>query len=375
MRWLALVAFLFAGCGDEPVDPPPPPPEMPEELTDFFETLLVSAEAFDEVDGQWTEDYGDAPFYGPAIYSRLAAERGDAEMGARAERARGYGRAVLERAIDDRDWYLANMEEALMAALGLVEYAAASEDQADVPLIDSFVDETNQLIWLFGNYLPTGAEIGSFALTTYGPTSITGGAALLNLQYAYYLDTPRRQDRIDTAQTMVAAIDRNAWDGTRYLFEPDEEKLYLYPNTMMMLVLCRLAELAADESYLAQAVTVADAIAPLRAEERGGYRSPYSAEYMGAETDDYSTLSSQNYLALAFTLLYAQTRQQRFFDEAIFVLDLGRTRLYDAEEGKILHHWMDGRIAQPEDREYWCSGCTLQYLYVVWYLAQSIPSD
>jgi len=29
---------------------------------------------------------------------------------------------------------------------------------------------------------------------------------------------------------------------------------------------------------------------------------------------------------------------------------------------------MDGRIALPEDREYFCSGCNLQFLYVLWYL-------
>jgi len=377
MRWLLITSLLLVSCGDqevEPPPPPPPPPEMPAELLAFFETVLASTESFEEVDGQWTEDYGDAPFYGPAIYARLATERGDSVMQGRADRARGYDLWLVEQATADRDWFLANMEEALMAALGLIEYADATGDTSDLPLIDAFVDETNQLVWLFGNYLPTGAEIGSFALTTYGPTSITGGAALLNLQYAYYLDTPLRQDRIDTALAMVTAIDRRAWDGARYLFEPGATRLYLYPNTMMMLVQCRLHELTEDPAHLDRALAIAEAIEPLRDAERGGYRSPYSAEYMGATTDDYSTLSSQNYLALAFALLYARTADRRWFDEAVFVLDLGRTRLYDAEQTKILHHWMDGRIAQPDDPEYWCSGCTLQYLYVVWYLGTVIPS-
>mgnify|MGYP006897292372 CR=1 FL=1 len=33
-------------------------------------------------------------------------------------------------------------------------------------------------------------------------------------------------------------------------------------------------------------------------------------------------------------------------------------------EGKILHHWMNGRAAIPEDPEYFCSGCNLQTLYI-----------
>ncbi len=345
---------------------------MPAELTSFFETILESTTTFDQVDGDWADDYGDAPFYGTALHARLANERSDPRFGEVAARARDYDRMLVTQAADSRDFYLANMEEALMSALGLIEYVDATGDTSDVPLIDRFVDETNQLLWLFANYLPSGADIGSFALSTYGPTSITGGAALLNLQYAYYLDTDRSTERLDTALTVVAAIDRNAWDGTRYLFEPGEEELFLYPNTMMMLVLCRLHQLTGDEAHLSRALAVFDAIQPLRADERGGYRSPYSAEHMGAMTDDFSTLSSQNYLALALTLLYQESQDSRFFDEAIFVLDLGRTHLYDPEQNKLLHHWMDGRIAQPEDPEYWCSGCTFQYLYVIWYLGTTI---
>ncbi len=345
---------------------------MPAEIEAFFERMLATTVDFGERDGEWTEDYGDAPFYGTALHARLAAEDRGPRFAEVAARARGYDRWVVEQANGDRDWYLANMEEALMAALGLIEYAAVTGDMGDLPLIDAFVDETNQLVWLFANYLPSGAEIGSFALTTYGPTSITGGAALLNLQYAYYLDTPLSAERVETATEMVTAIDRNAWDGTRYLFEPGEEQLFLYPNTMMILVHCRLHQLTEDEAHLTRALAVFDAIQPLRAEERGGYRSPYSAEYMGATTDDYSTLSSQNYLTLALALLYEQTGDRTFFDEAVFVLDLGRLHLHEPVEDKLLHHWMDGRIAQPEDPEYWCSGCTLQYLYVIWYLGTTI---
>ena len=45
------------------------------------------------------------------------------------------------------------------------------------------------------------------------------------------------------------------------------------------------------------------------------YRSPYSATHMGAQTDDYSTLSAQNYLMIALWLAYEATGEQRYLDD------------------------------------------------------------
>jgi uncharacterized protein YyaL (SSP411 family) len=143
--------------------------------------------------------------------------------------------------------------------------------------------------------------------------------------------------------------------------------LELYPNTMMILVLCRLYERTGEPAYLERAEAAFAAIAPLRS-PRGGYKSPYSAQEMGAKSDDYSTLSSQNYLTLALAVLYEATGERRYFDEALFVIDFIRTRLYDAASGHLLHHYIDGRIALPTDPEYFCTGCNLQFLYVVRYL-------
>jgi len=43
------------------------------------------------------------------------------------------------------------------------------------------------------------------------------------------------------------------------------------------------------------------------------------------------------------------------------------TCLPDAAHPGVLHHWMDGRLALPSDPEFFCSGCNLQLLYVMWY--------
>lgn len=376
-RLLTIVALVSAlvsatsSCGDS-APPPPPAPPVPDELNAFYEQLIGNTAAFLETDGEWLEDYGDAPFYGPAFYAREGGVRAEPSFLEFTERGAVHNVSVLRQANADRDWYLANMEEAMMAALGLIELADATSDLRHLADIDAFVDATNELVGLFGWYLPTGVEAGSFALETYGPTAITAAAALLNLQYATYLDVERKQERVDLAARIVATIERRAWDGQRYLFEPGRDTLYLYPNTMMILVLCRLAEQTGDRSHVERAEAVFEGIQPLSRPERGGYDSPYSAEVMGATTDDYVTLSSQNYLTLAMLVLYQNTRDLRYFDEAIDILDFARTRLYDAAHGRLLHHWMDGRIAQPEDLSYWCSGCNLQYLYTLWYLREQV---
>jgi hypothetical protein len=366
-RALLAALLLAASCDDGP-----PPVEIPTELLAFYDTLRADADAFAAEGGGWTEDYGDAPFYGLGFYLHEGAARGDAGYVARADAARAYDLEVVRHANDDLTWYVENLEEALMAALGLIENASVRDDPEAMAAIDAVIDRTNDLLRTFGNYLPTGEDLGSFALTTYGPTAITAGAALLNLQYAVYLDTPRRQERIDRATTIADVVDRRARDGVRYRSSPDDERPELYPNAIMILVLCRLHELTGERRFVDRAEEAVLGIEVLRNTTRGGFNSPYSAEYMGAMTDDYSTLSSQNYITLGFLLLYEQTRDRRYLDEAFGVMEFVRTRLYDAGQRRLLHHWMDGRIAQPDDREYFCSGCNLQFLYVFWYLQARI---
>jgi hypothetical protein len=150
--------------------------------------------------------------------------------------------------------------------------------------------------------------------------------------------------------------------------------LYLYPNTMMILVLNRYHESTGLVEPLQRAESIFYAIQPLKNTARGGYNSPYSAAVMGATTDDFTTLSSQNYLLLALSILYRNTDDQRYLDEAMEVFDFIRNRLYDQDNGIILHHWIDGRPALPEDPEYVCSGCNLQFLYAVWFFLESVSN-
>lgn len=380
-----LVGLLVwgSGCAD-------PAPEVPADVAGFVAELEGSALGFPRKDGAWTEHYGDAPFYGTAFYARVAAsaltagtDRAPApgpRPGTSIDRApyqsiadasAEHARAVLRRAAKEPSYFLEDLEQVMMAALGLIEHAAARGERAPAPEVDQIIDIISSFTVGLNRYIDLDA--GQFAIRTYGPTAITAAVALLNLQYATYFPGEIAGERTAEARRIVETIERRAGapDGRGYLVRPGEPLLELYPNTMMMLVLCRLYERTGERSYLDRALLAFEAIQPLKNRQRGGYNSPYSAAQMGARTDDYSTLSSQNYLTLALVLLYEDTKDttgRRFFDEAIGVLRFIKDHLYDPAQRRVLHHFIDGRIAAPSDPEYFCTGCNFQLLYVVFYL-------
>lgn len=372
--WLLSLAVtcLAIGCA--------PTPELPVELREFYATMQDNALRFPQRDGAWDQHYGDAPYYGTAFFAR-APQREEAppespRYASLASAGAAHNRRILQKAQADRAYFLDNLEEVMMSALGLIEYMAQSGDRSALSDVDAALEIINGFTVALGYYIDLDA--GMFAIKTYGPTAISAGVALLNLQYAKYLGGETAADRRELARTIVEAVDQKAWDGARYRISPRDNLLELYPNTMMMAVLCRLHEQlaapASDSPYLRRAEQVYAAIQALRS-PRGGYKSPYSAAAMGAKTDDYSTLSSQNYLTLALTLLYQNTHRPSYFDEALFVLEFVRSHLYDPASGHILHHFIDGRIALPSDPEYFCTGCNLQFLYAVYLLQQAAVGE
>lgn len=360
--FLVLLASLsgVGGCSESP--------RVPDDLEAFYGELQVSALGFPRKDGAWADHYGDAPFYGTAFNARAAVDLGRADYRDIADQSAVHCLAILRHAQADSSYFLEDLEQVMMATLGLIEHSAIRGEAAPPIEVEQTIDRINAFAVGLGRYVDLDA--GQFAIRTYGPTAITAAVALLDLQYATYFDNEIAAERTAEARRIIETIERKArtTDGRGYRVRPGEDLLELYPNTMMMLVLCRLYELTGEEAYLDRAREVFEFIQPLRNHARGGYNSPYSAAAMGAKTDDYSTLSSQNYLTLALTLLYENTQDRRFFDEAIEVLRFIRTRLYDPAQHRVLHHFIDGRIASPSDPEYFCTGCNYQLLYVVLYL-------
>lgn len=345
-------------------------PALPVQLEDFYVRLQHDADHFVRHGGEWEQHNGDPPFYGTAFYARAGATQARTDYQAIAALSRSHALSVIHRAAAERPYFLANLEEVMMAALGLIEYTAQTDDRSYLSEVEDFIETINSITIGLGRYIDI--EAGKFAIKTYGPTAITAAVALLNLQYATYLDTPLAPERVEFARELVRSIKDKASFGDGFRVQPGEDLLELYPNTMMMLVLTRLYERTGESQYLDAAERVFHFIQPLRNRSRGGYNSPYSAAAMGARSDDYSTLSSQNYLTLALLILFENTHDRRYFEEAKFVLTFVHEHLYDPAQGRALHHFIDGRIALPTDPEYFCAGCNLQLLYILWYARHHI---
>lgn len=408
---LALAAALAmpvvaAGCGssdsadDVTIPVSKAPPSRHAAMRD---ALTTDARAFAFEGGDWQEDLGDAPFYGLAWLSRRA-ESGPLDPADVARRDAALARA---RTLLTGDLLSGDVQERVMAALGIIEHMAATKDRADVGTVDAFLDRLDGVISALGDYLE-GAADASWAVRTYGPTAVTALVALVHAQYALYLDGPRRDERRDRAVALERTIADKALadltDGATgrsvrgFAISPTRAGIELYPNVSMMMLEARLFRLTKNETYRIQARTLYAAIQPLKLSDTPArYASPYAIELLGAKTRDVSTLSSQNYLALALALMFEITGEQRFADEADRVLDgietlrgpwciaqvthagtckpacgagkacLGTACTDDKCTTGLLHHFIDGRLAKPEDGTYFCSGCNLQTLYVLGY--------
>ena len=265
---------------------------------------------------------------------------------------------------------LQNLEEVFMSAQGLIEYTTVFQDGNNELAIESLLDNVDPLLVATGDYMDI--SLGNFAADLYGPTSITAGMGVAYAQYAMYNQNVFGQKMRARAEEIAETIHEQAFHEDHYRFHPDVERQYLYPNATMLILLTRLFEITGEAVYLERAETVFRGIQSLKITELGLYRSPYSEAAEGAQTDEYSTLSSQNYLMLGLLSLYQHTSDPLYLEDIFLVLENIRTRLYDEAEHKIVHHWIDGRAATPEDPSYFCSGCNLQTLFILWYLTTEL---
>ena len=404
---LVLAGTCAVACedsGDTDVPVAPAPASRHGALRDV---LTTDARALSFDNGDWLEDLGDAPFFGLAWLSRRA-EAGPlpAEDAARLD-----GALVRARVLLASDLLSGDLQEKVMAALGIIEHIAASGDRSDVAALDAFLDRLDHLVGALGDYL-AGVEDTSWAVRTYGPTAVTALIALLHAQYALLVDGERAGERQDRAIALEQKItdlaltnlaDASTGRSARgYAFAPGRAGLDLYPNVSMIMLEARLFRLTRNETYRLQARAVYAAIQPLKLSDAPArYASPYAAESVGAKTREVATLSSQNYLALALTLLFEITGDLRFSEEADRVFDAiesmrGPWCLAQVQKEKctpsckageacmtssatatactadrcttgLLHHVVDGRLANPSDPVLFCSGCNLQALYVLGY--------
>jgi len=391
--WILLVALVLSGCKTDAESAPP------FRHQDLYSHLQQCAEDFTLIDGDWKEDFGDAAFYGPAFYVQAGKTEGNQSWLDLA--AVAHERNM--RLIRDEDLMTGDTNEILMASMGMIEYMSATGDLEHLAQLNAVMENVEELLAALEWYLPPELMSG-YAMETYGPTSINGLVGLVFLQHALLLGGETKDRFVECGRRMAEQIREYHWNQTFYEFSADRPGLFLYPNLCMIILHTRLYQLTDDQALLDRALDAYQAIQPLKVETESGlvgpgrYFSPYSAEYMGAETDNYTTLSSQNYLVFALSLLYQATGEASFIEEIDPVLDFlaeyldGNWCLADVhkdecdpacEDGDvcldgdctpdacqvgILHHWMDGRLAEPHDPEFFCSGCNLQLLYSIFFI-------
>lgn len=400
-------AIACEGPADDAVPVRPAPPSRHAALRD---ALTTDARALGFADGDWLEDLGDAPFFGLAWLSRRAESAPlPAEDEARLAASLARAKVLLASNLLTGD-----LQEKVMAALGLIEHVAASgggvgglrRDPAEIAAIDEFLDRLDHLIGGLGDYL-AGVEDASWAVRTYGPTAVTALVALVHAQYALLIDNDLAASHLERAVALEQAItDRALTDladastgrsARGYAVGPGRADIALYPNVSMMMLEARLFRLTHNETYRLQARALYAAIQPLKLSDvPARYASPYAAASLKAKTRELATLSSQNYLALALTLLFEITGDEKFAGEADRVLDaiesmrgpwclahveyttcapscgagqacVSSACTADRCTTGLLHHVVDGRLATAGDSTLFCSGCNLQTLYVVGY--------
>ena len=410
MRSLLASAFVLAltgavACESADEEQVPVAPAPPSRHGAMREALTTDARGLSFENGDWLEDLGDAPFFGLAWLSRRA-ENGPlpADDSARLDASLARARVLLAS-----DLLSGDLQEKVMAALGVIEHSAAAHERGDSPdvaAVDAFLDRLDHLVEGLGDYL-AGVEDVSWAVRTYGPTAVTALVALVHAQYGLLIENDRTAAHVERAVTLEQKItDRALTDladaatgrsARAYAFGPGHAEIDLYPNVSMILLEARLFRLTKNETFRLQARSLYGAIQALKLSDvPARYASPYAAVSLGAKTREVATLSSQNYLALGLTLLFEITGEVRFSDEADRVLDAieamrGAWCLAEVHREKcapacgaaeacvsttctgdrcttgLLHHVVDGRLATPTDPTLFCSGCNLQALYVIGY--------
>ncbi|MFH1129794.1 MAG: hypothetical protein V1754_00565 [Pseudomonadota bacterium] len=366
-KFVLALALSVCGCNSEMtlVDGPVATYE-PELLRSVLSYLSETGNQPEQ--GDWPQDFGDANYYGPGFLFRYGNAGGNAAQIALAKENTTYNSNLIERATTSFDVFYSRLEDVMMSGMGLIEAQAFKSDDMVSKRLEDLLNVLNLLSKTF-EYYPSEEDLkSSYAAATYGPTTLNGTLALMNLEYAYTADGDDKEERVATGLEILKYGDEKAFDEKLgyYRFSLTEEKLHLYPNVVQMLAHTRAYQLTEQKKYLDRAQTLYAAIQPLKVKGEGRYRSPYSAKYMGAKTDDYTTLSSQNYTMMAFAVLYQVTGDKKLKEEVAQVLEFVRSHLFEGR--RVLHHWMDGKIAQPSNPEFYCSGCNLQLLYVIWRL-------
>jgi hypothetical protein len=299
--------------------------------------------------GDYQRDFGDATCYAPPVlmaHGLATSDSAQIEL-ARAIITREYG-LIRNFSI----FFFSNAAEALIGGLGLTEVYGmspetrlAEETRNLLSLVDSVYDLFNE-----NGLLPK--NLASF----YGQTASTAIIVALQLKYLIKIDSTDSARR-ERALKMVKRIEAAAYDSAGfYRWNADDTELTLYPNAAMMLVHSLAYHISGDDHHLEMARSMLAAIAPL-------FRSELDT-YLDRESDpnEYISLSSHNYLALALLHLFDETQDGTYLHTAQRTVDFIIKRLYN---NGIVYHDLRNNLRAT----YYCTGCNFQFLFVLWQAA------
>ncbi|MFQ5665577.1 MAG: hypothetical protein ACE5I7_04015, partial [Candidatus Binatia bacterium] len=191
-----------------------------------------------------------------------------------------------------------------------------------------------------------------------GPTTI--GAQITATQLRYAAHFPRQKvgrlfRPLHVGRALLAGAEQHAWDGLRYVYRaaPENDRIQLLPNAMIIVDLVHAHELTGDAAYLERAESVAAGLDALWDVRHKAYFD--ASDQVGAA--GYRSLSGNSYAALALLRLFEATRKPPYRERALKVFDFINGDLY--AQGIAYHHLdRHGRAAG----DIWCSGCNWRLL-------------
>ena len=369
---LAISLLIVAGCGDTEEQMTlhsGPAPVHEQQMFRAVLKQLTMPEAL-PVKGNWPLDYGDANVFGPGLFYRYGTAGNNSLQLEVGHHNATHNAEVLTDALKQLGTLLDQLEEVIMACFGLMEAYSHEPGDSTRQLLDKTLDVINAMARGV-SYYPASISVGKFGVSTYGPSSTNASLALLNLEYALLVGGALKQQRITTAMEILDKGREKGFfkDKGYYAYSDKTTELYLYPQVTQMLAHLRVYQLTGKQLYLDRVKELYKAMQPLKIKGEARYRSPYSAKEMGAKTNDYTTLSSQNYTLMALSLLHRYTGDAAIKQEILGILKFLRTHLLHTD-GRVLHHWIDGAAVTTDHEVAYCSGCNLQLLYIIWRLPE-----
>ena len=85
----------------------------------MYEALQQTALAFAQPGGDWSDDFGDAAYYGPAFFRGAGISYGRADYEVLADAGVSHDLDLLRQASADTAFFFDHLEEGLMAAFGV----------------------------------------------------------------------------------------------------------------------------------------------------------------------------------------------------------------------------------------------------------------